>query len=92
MFALSQPGRLEEALAAAGLTAREDDEVTCTIVFEQVEAAVRAFVGAGPTALAIQHAGRDAVAEAIRGALGRFTDATGRVTLPGWYRSAIAEA
>jgi hypothetical protein len=57
MFALSKPGRLEEVLAAAGLNPR-DDEVECTILFEAVDAAVRAFVGAGPMALAIEHSGR----------------------------------
>ena len=92
MFALSQPGRLEEALAAAGLAAREDTEVDCPIRFEDVDGAVRAFLGAGPMARAIQHSGERAIAGAVRDALGPFTDADGRVTLPGWYRVVIAAA
>jgi hypothetical protein len=92
MFALSEPGKLEEVLAAAGLNPRDDDEVVCTISFEAVDAAVRAFVGAGATALAIQHSGEGVVADAVRGGLDPFTDAEGHVTLPGWYRAVIAEA
>lgn len=92
MFALSEPGKLEEVLAAARLTAREDVEVDCSIAFQEVDTAVRAFVGAGPTALAIQQSGEEAVAGAVRNALTPFADSEGHVTLPGWYRTVIAEA
>jgi SAM-dependent methyltransferase len=92
MFALSQPGRLEEVLTAAGLRPRDDEEVACPIRFEDADTAVRAFVGAGPTALAIQRSGQEAVVDTVRGVLGPFTDSAGRVTLPGWYRTLIAEA
>jgi SAM-dependent methyltransferase len=92
MFALSEPGRLEQVIAAAGLNPRDDDEVECTILFEGVDSAVRAFMGAGPTALAIQHSGEGVVADAVRRGLDPFTDAEGHVTLPGWYRAVIAEA
>jgi hypothetical protein len=91
MFALSQPGHVEEVLTAAGLHLREDDELSWPIVFEDADTALRAFLGAGPTALALQHAGETAVAEALRGALTPFTDATGRVTLPVSFRAVIAE-
>jgi SAM-dependent methyltransferase len=90
MFALSAPGRLDEVLAAAGLTPREDDEVESVITFVDADTAVRAFVGAGPTALAIGHSGEEAVADAVRDALGEFTDAYGRVTLRGAYRVVLA--
>jgi SAM-dependent methyltransferase len=91
IFALSEPGKLEEVLAAAGLGALEDDEVDCRVSFEDADTAVRAFVGAGPTALAVRHSGEKAVAEGVRGALGAFTDPEGRVKLPAWYRAVIAE-
>jgi hypothetical protein len=61
MFALSEPGRLEEVLAGAGLTVDEDDEIESLIVFDNAAGAVRAFVGTGPTALAIGHSGEPAV-------------------------------
>ena len=90
MFALSEPGKLEEALAAAGLTVHEDDEIESLIVLDDTAGAVRAFVGAGPTALAIGHSGELAVAQAVREALAPFTDTDGRVTLPTWYRVVLA--
>jgi SAM-dependent methyltransferase len=91
MFALSHPGQLEEVLTAAGLRSRDDDELRWEILFENVDTAVRAFLGAGPTALAIQHAGVTALAEAVRAALGPFTDAEGRVGLPASFRVVFAE-
>jgi hypothetical protein len=91
MFALSEPGRLEEVLVAAGLHPRDDEEVECTIRFEDVDTAARAFIGAGPTALAVQQSGEGVVADAVRTGLDAFTDAGGHVSLPGWYRTVIAE-
>jgi SAM-dependent methyltransferase len=91
IFSLSEPGKLEETLADARLNIRDDEEVDCLIRFENVDAAVRAFVGAGPTGLAIQNAGEEAVTDTVRTALVQFTsDADGTVTLPGWYRIVIA--
>jgi SAM-dependent methyltransferase len=91
MFALSEPGRLEEVLDAADLMVDEDDEIETLIVFDDAGGAVRAFVGAGPTALAIEHSGELAVTQAAREALDPFTGTDGRVTLPAWYRVVIAK-
>jgi SAM-dependent methyltransferase len=90
MFALSAPGKLEEVLAAADLTVYDNDEIESLVVFDSTDAAVRGFVGAGPTALAIRHSGEPTVVQAVRDALGPFTDADGRVTLPTWYRIVFA--
>ena len=90
MFALSEPGRLEEVLDGAGLTIHEDEEVESLIVFDEVAGAVRAFVGAGPTALAVGHSGESAVGQAVQDALGPFTGTDGRVSLPTWYRAVVA--
>jgi SAM-dependent methyltransferase len=90
MFALSEPGKLEDVLAAAALTPYEDEEIGCPIVFEDADAAERAFLGAGPTQLAIGQSGEPAVAEAVRAALAPFTDTDGRVVLPAWYRAVLA--
>jgi SAM-dependent methyltransferase len=90
MFALSESGRLEEVVDTAGLTVEEDDEIETLIVFDDAAGAVRAFVGAGPTALAIEHSGELAVIHAAREALGPFIGTDGRVSLPGWYRVVIA--
>jgi hypothetical protein len=39
--------------------------------------------------LAIMQSGERDVREAVREALTRFTEPTGRVTLPAWYRAVI---
>lgn len=90
IFALSEPGRLEGALAAAGLRPYEDDEVECPVLFEDLQAAERAFLGAGPTQLAISASGETAVAAAVREALAPFAAATGQVLLPGHFRAVLA--
>jgi hypothetical protein len=92
MFALSEPGKLEDVLSAAGLTAYEDEDIECPIAFEDVGAAERAFMGAGPTQLAIENSGEAAVVEAVGSSLGQFTDADRRVLLPAWYRAVLAPA
>jgi hypothetical protein len=79
MFALSEPGALDAALASAELTRHEDETIECPIVFEDGNAAERAFLGAGPTQLAIGHSGEAVVAEAVRSALEPFINANGRV-------------
>lgn len=61
------------------------------MAFEDADTAVRAFAGAGPTALAIQHSGEETVAGAVRSAFTLFADPEGHVALPGWYRTVIAE-
>jgi hypothetical protein len=92
MFALSEPGKLGGVLSAAKLATYDDEEVDCPIVFEHAGAAERAFMGAGPTQLAIESSGEARVAEAVRSALEPFTDADGRVLLPAWYRAVLARA
>ena len=52
---------------------------------------MRAFLSAGPTALAVSHSGQETVAGAVRDALDDFTDADGGVTLRGWYRVVVAD-
>lgn len=86
MFALSAPERLDLALATAGLGVRTDEEIEVSVVFSDVAAAVRAFLSAGATTLAIRHSGQPAVERALYDALEPFTADGGRVRLPGWYR------
>ncbi len=92
MFALSEPGRLDHVVAAAGLRIRDDDEIACPISFANADKAVRAFLGAGPMTFAISHAGEAVVAAAVRAALGPFAGAGGRVRLPAWYRAVLASS
>jgi SAM-dependent methyltransferase len=89
MFALSEAGKLEEAVTGAALEIYEDDEIECPIVFEDRGVAERAFMGAGPTQLAIHNSGEQEVADAIRSALAPFVGTQG-VLLPAWYRAVFA--
>jgi ubiquinone/menaquinone biosynthesis C-methylase UbiE len=89
MFALSEPGDLDAVLAEAGLAPYADEEIECPIVFEGAAEAERAFMGAGPTQLAIANSGEPTVAKAIRSALEPFADGDGRVLLPAWYRAVL---
>jgi len=86
MYALSPPGRLEEVLAAAGISALSDDTVEAGSVFPGVDAAMRAFLSAGATTLAIRHSGQRAVERALIPAFAPYLDEAGRVKLPGWFR------
>ena len=46
----------------------DDNEIELSIIFDTADAAERAFVGAGPTELAIRNSGEQAVAQAVRDA------------------------
>lgn len=92
MFALSPPGALQDALDAAGLSIDEDDEIETPIRFDNIQTALRAFVGAGPMAIAIEHSGASTVTEAARAALEPFAASDGQITLPAWYRTVFARS
>lgn len=64
-----EPGKLDDVLAHAELMVRDDDEIQCPVGFDVADTATRAFIGAGPTALAIRHSGERTVATALRDAL-----------------------
>jgi SAM-dependent methyltransferase len=89
MFALSEPGKLDDLLPAIGRVVH-DDEIDCPTRFDDTETAVRAFIGAGPMQPAIQRSGEQTIAEAVGDGLTPYTEPGGRITLPGWYRVVIA--
>lgn len=91
MFALSNPATLATALAAAGLTVQNDEDVDCRTAFDDVDAAVHAFMVAGPTALAIRHSGEAVVAAAAKAALAPFVGSDGSVAMPAWFRVVLAQ-
>ena len=86
MYALSAPGRLEEALVVTRLTPISDETIEATVVFPDADATVRAFLSAGATELAIRHSGQPTVRDAVHNALAPFTEEGGPVRLPGWFR------
>jgi SAM-dependent methyltransferase len=90
MFALSEPGKLDDLVAATGLLVQDDDEIDCPVRFQDADTAARAFMGAGPMQLAIGQSGEGTVTEAVRQALEPFTEMDGLVTVPAWYRVVVA--
>lgn len=68
-FALSEPGKLEELVAAAGLAPEGAQEVEVAIRSTDLDEAVRGTLASGPARVAIERAGEAAVAGAVREAL-----------------------
>ena len=86
-YALSAPGRLEAALADAGLHVADNGEVVCCWRYTDLDEAIRALLCSAGGARAVQAAGRDAVRDVLRRALAPFQDPqTGLVTLVNTFR------
>ncbi|HYF44583.1 MAG TPA: class I SAM-dependent methyltransferase [Acidimicrobiales bacterium] len=91
-FALAAPGALEALVEQAGLTAERALEVAAPFDYADIATAERANLSAGPTRMAINHAGLDAVRAAFSQALARFVQADGTVRLDNVFRVVIAHA
>ncbi len=91
-FALSEPGKLEELVAAAGLTPKHTEEVAVAFVSDDLETAVRGHLSSGPAQRAIREAGRAAVEAAIRGALGPSIRPDGTSRQDNTFRYVVATA
>jgi SAM-dependent methyltransferase len=89
-FALAAPGALEALVEQAGLTAERALEVVTPFVYADLATAQRANLSAGPTRLAINHAGVDAVRDAFIKALERFVQPDGSVRLDNVFRVVLA--
>jgi len=86
-YALSSPGGLETALAAAGLVVAAKGEVECVWRYETAADAVRALIGSAGGTRAVQDAGQPAVRAAIETALIPFTDpADGTIVMRNVFR------
>lgn len=85
-YALSAPGNLEAAFAAAGLTVESSDEVPVDWAYDEVAHAVRGLRGSGGGTRAVEDVGAEAVGRAIKAALVPFTDADGRVVMHNLFR------
>jgi SAM-dependent methyltransferase len=90
IFALSAPGMLDGLLTEASLTAALDEQVDCPVTFTDIDEALRAFLGAGPTLLAVRESGDHAVGNRLREGLDAFTRDDGSILLPAAYRVVIA--
>lgn len=92
MFALSSPGRLEEVLRAAGLTARDIGSVDCPMEFADADELVRGMLAPGPAVMAAKVVGEDAVREAALTSLAPFRNAAGGYRIENAFRYVLAEA
>ena len=90
IFALSAPDMLDDLLQQASLTTGVDEQVDCPITFTGIDEALRAFLGAGPTMLAVRESGDDAVGNRLREGLEAFMNDDGTIVLPAAYRVVIA--
>lgn len=91
-FALSAPGALEQLAAAAGLTPRAADEVTCPWSYPDADTALRALLSAGPAVKAIQTSGEPAVRAAIESAITPFRAENGTYTIGSAFRYLMTTA
>jgi SAM-dependent methyltransferase len=91
-FALSEPGKLEDLVASAGLTPKHADEVPVEFHFADLDTAVRAHLSSGPARRAIETAGLDAVTEAIRTALEPTAGPDGTSSQHNAFRYVVATA
>jgi SAM-dependent methyltransferase len=91
-FALAAPGALEALVEQAGITADRAFEVSAPFVYADIATAERANLSAGPTRMAIKHAGIDAVRQAFSTALQQFVEPDGTVRLDNVFRVVVAHA
>lgn len=91
-FALSQPGRLEALVEAAGLAPLRAAEVACPFHYTDGETAWRALSSAGPFVAAMRAAGEPRVRQAVEAALGPFRTGGGGVRLENTFRYLLARA
>jgi SAM-dependent methyltransferase len=89
-FALSEPGRLESFVSAAGLEPVTTGEVDCPMVYPEAETALRGQASPGVLVMVARHAGEEAVAEALRGSLTQFVQSDGSVRIANTFRFIVA--
>jgi SAM-dependent methyltransferase len=86
-YALSAPGNLEAAFAAAGLEVVDDGEVGCSWRYASMEDAVHGLLCSAGGARAVEAAGEATVREVLHRALAAFEDAgTGVVNMDNVFR------
>ena len=88
-FALSEPGRLEALLEQAGLRADDSGEIPSTFVWPDDDTAWKAISSAGPTVMAVRHAGEEKVKQVVLASLRPFRTSEGGYQLENKYRYII---
>jgi SAM-dependent methyltransferase len=85
-YSLSATGALDEALSSAGLVFEASEEVVCVWAHATVDQAVRAMLGSGGGAQAVEVAGHEAVRATIERALSAFVDHASAVAMRNTFR------
>jgi SAM-dependent methyltransferase len=89
-FALSAPGALEALVQSAGLTPQHAAEVPTPYTYPDVDTAVRAQSASGPAVRAAQHAGQEALHNALTDVMTRYRKPDGTVCLNNIFRYVVA--
>jgi SAM-dependent methyltransferase len=90
-YALSEPGNLEAAMAAAGLSLTGAGEVALPWHYASVADAVRGLLSSAGATRAVEDVGELTVRATIEAALARFTSADGSVTMRNVFRWVSAQ-
>ncbi|HEX4717556.1 MAG TPA: class I SAM-dependent methyltransferase [Thermoleophilaceae bacterium] len=85
-YALSEPGNLEAAMEAAGLTIEADGEVPLAWAYASMDDAVRGLMSSAGAARAIRSAGADRVRAVLIDAMAPFQRPTGAVAMNNTFR------
>jgi SAM-dependent methyltransferase len=89
-FELSEPGRMEALLEQAGLRADDSGEIASTFAWPNDETAWKAISSAGPTVMAVRHAGEEKVKQVVLNSLLPFRTSSGGYREENTYRYMIA--
>lgn len=89
-FALSEPGRLEEFARTAGLQPERAADVPTPFTFDDLDAALRIQLSAGPLQRAIEHSGEDVVRKAVAEAFAAFRRPDGSYRLENEFRYLVS--
>jgi SAM-dependent methyltransferase len=90
-YALAAAGNYEQALTTAGLQAVSHGQVECLWSYPNVATAVHTLLSSAGGTRAVEDAGRDRAADAVRGALPPFTAADGSVAMRAVFRWVSAQ-
>jgi SAM-dependent methyltransferase len=90
-YALSAPGNYEHALTIAGLTELAHGQVECLWSYPDVATAVHTLLSSAGGTRAVEDAGRERAAAAVRAALPAFTAADGSVAMRAVFRWVSAQ-
>jgi len=82
--------RIAELAAEAGLKVKTDERVDCPWLYPDMATAIRALKSAGPTARVIDHAGEQAVDEALTTCLTNFRQSDGMILFRNKFRALTA--